>query len=51
MFDDENPYAGLRKVRCAEMEAFYRELSENDKEFLIGMMRKGEAEIKAEEEL
>jgi hypothetical protein len=49
MFDEERiPEAEKSDVR-KRMEAFYRELSEKDKEFFSGMMRQGEAEIKAEE--
>jgi hypothetical protein len=52
MFDDENPIPDSEKSDVRKrMEGFYRELSEKDKEFLTGMMRKGDAEIKAEEEL
>jgi hypothetical protein len=49
MFDEKEEPIEKSDVR-KRMEAFYSELSEKDKEFLTGMMRKGEAEIKQEGE-
>ena len=52
MFDDEKPIPEAEKSDVRKrMGAFYRQLSEKDKEVLTGMMKRGEAEIKAEEEL
>ena len=50
MFDEKEEPIEKSDVR-KRMEAFYSELSEKDKEFLTGMMRRGGAEIKQEEEL
>jgi hypothetical protein len=51
MFDEKEQQPKEKSDVRKRMEAFYAEVSEKDKEFLTGMMRRGGAEIKQEEEL